>query len=417
MRVSLVSHTYVAAANRKKLAALGMLPQLQLQVIVPDRWPRQDFGTCLQARDECDQAYQLSAVRPLWMRHPGYVFTPSMLWRQLRQFHPDTLHLEEEPWSPIALQLAMLKGIAYKRLVLFTWENLKRRYPPPCNVIRRLVLRRADHIVVGNREAADLLQRQNVRAPMIVIPQIGVDTPSQMSSEASAGQSELVVGYVGRIVEAKGIKTLIEAVAKLRKGWRVCLVGDGALVPTLQQQAQTCGVSLEITGAVAHEVVSDYMRRLDVLVLPSQTPPRWKEQFGHVLIEAMGAGLPVVGSTSGAIPEVIGEAGLVFPEGDATALAQQLDALRCPRRRQELGQQGIARVQDCFTHDRIASQVYDVYQSVHTNGERSCQNLTRSIIRSPSLSGYIRILLDEVPQSCGSIGKRYGITSIARCIP
>ena len=51
-------------------------------------------------------------------------------------------------------------------------------------------------------------------------------------------------------------------------------------------------------------------------MLPSLTRPNWKEQFGRVLIEAMASGVPVIGSDSGAIPDVIGQAGLIFPEGD-----------------------------------------------------------------------------------------------------
>ena len=61
--------------------------------------------------------------------------------------------------------------------------------------------------------------------------------------------------------------------------------------------------------------VPRHLRALDALVLPSESTPLWKEQFGHVLIEAMACGVPVVGSDSGAIPEVIGEAGLLFPGG------------------------------------------------------------------------------------------------------
>ena len=65
------------------------------------------------------------------------------------------------------------------------------------------------------------------------------------------------------------------------------------------------------------------LRALDVLVLPSLTTPSWKEQFGRVLQEAMACAIPVVGSDSGEIPHVIGDAGLVTPEGDAAALRRR----------------------------------------------------------------------------------------------
>jgi glycosyltransferase involved in cell wall biosynthesis len=77
---------------------------------------------------------------------------------------------------------------------------------------------------------------------------------------------------------------------------------------------------------VSYEQMPGLLKSFDVLVLPSVTiVPLHREQFGRVLIEAMAAGVPVVGSSSGAIPEVIGDAGLVVPERDATALAQAID--------------------------------------------------------------------------------------------
>src|SRR5260221_14335510 len=84
--------------------------------------------------------------------------------------------------------------------------------------------------------------------------------------------------------------------------------------------------------------------QIDALVLRSLTTPVWKEQFGRVLTEAMACGVPVVGSSSGAIPEVIGEAGLIFPEGDAAALAGCLAKLQQPPAlRLALAQRGLAR--------------------------------------------------------------------------
>ena len=70
-----------------------------------------------------------------------------------------------------------------------------------------------------------------------------------------------------------------------------------------------------------------FFREIDVFVLPSISRPNWTEQFGRVLIEAMASEVVVVGSDSGEIPHVIGEAGLVFPEGDAPALCARLEEL------------------------------------------------------------------------------------------
>jgi glycosyltransferase involved in cell wall biosynthesis len=114
--------------------------------------------------------------------------------------------------------------------------------------------------------------------------------------------------------------------------------------------------------------IVDYYRSLDVLVLPSRSRSNWKEQFGRVLVDAMACGVPVIGSTCGEIPNVIGDAGLIFPEGDAAALRDHLRALRNDSSlRRDLAQRGRQRVLDRFTQEQIARRTYAVYCSLMRN--------------------------------------------------
>jgi glycosyltransferase involved in cell wall biosynthesis len=107
------------------------------------------------------------------------------------------------------------------------------------------------------------------------------------------------------------------------------------------------------------------MRQFDVLVGPSVTTPRWKEQFGRMLVEAMACGVPVIGSTSGEIPNVIGDAGLVVPEGDSVALRAAIARLRDdPAEGHDLGEHGRARVLALFTQEAVARRTYTVYQEM-----------------------------------------------------
>ena len=81
---------------------------------------------------------------------------------------------------------------------------------------------------------------------------------------------------------------------------------------------------------------------MDVSVLPSLTRPNWKEQFGRTLAEAMSCETPVIGSDSGEIPHVIGDAGLIFKEGDAQALAGAYSACSTTRRSTPTWREGAA---------------------------------------------------------------------------
>jgi glycosyltransferase involved in cell wall biosynthesis len=98
---------------------------------------------------------------------------------------------------------------------------------------------------------------------------------------------------------------------------------------------------------------------------PSLTTPRWKEQFGRMLVEAMACGVPVIGSDSGEIPNVIGDAGLVVPEGDSVALRTAIARLRDDAtERQRLAERGRARVLVLFTQEAVARRTHAVYQEM-----------------------------------------------------
>ena len=116
---------------------------------------------------------------------------------------------------------------------------------------------------------------------------------------------------------------------------------------------------------VPHADVVRYINAMDVLVLPSLTTQPWKEQFGRVLIQAMSCQVPVIGSNSGAIPEVIGDAGIVVPEGDPSALARAIERLyRSEEERMALGKKGRERVLQHFTNEQIAQRTWLFWQEI-----------------------------------------------------
>jgi glycosyltransferase involved in cell wall biosynthesis len=130
------------------------------------------------------------------------------------------------------------------------------------------------------------------------------------------------VVFVGRLVPEKGARDLIAALADWPADVRLRIVGDGTQRSELEHLAVALGVRgrVDFQPAVSSTRIVEEYRQMDVLVLPSHTTRNWKEQFGRVMIEAMACDVPVVGSSSGEIPHVIGDAGLVYPEGDVAAL-------------------------------------------------------------------------------------------------
>jgi glycosyltransferase involved in cell wall biosynthesis len=199
-----------------------------------------------------------------------------------------------------------------------------------------------------------------------VIPQFGVDPSLYRIAEAPRGKT-FVIGYVGRLVPEKGVADLLQAAAALNGKWCLRLLGNGPERERLLALSDSLGVSERVTFDpwLPSAEVPAYLSQLHALVLPSRTRPNWREQFGRVLIEAMVSGVPVIGSDSGEIPNVIGKAGLTFPEGDTNALRQRIQGLMDePPLWAGLAKKGRERALDRFTQSRVAAETVAVYQEM-----------------------------------------------------
>ena len=143
----------------------------------------------------------------------------------------------------------------------------------------------------------------------------------------------LTLGYVGRIVREKGLHDVLDAMAIARSPAVLHVMGDGPDAAALKEKAGALGLAdrLLVLPPQPSADVARFMRSLDVLMLMSRTTPTWKEQFGRVIMEAQGCGTPVIGSSSGSIPAVVGPGGWIIGEGDAAALGSLLDRLAADR--------------------------------------------------------------------------------------
>jgi glycosyltransferase involved in cell wall biosynthesis len=262
--------------------------------------------------------------------------------------------------------------------LFFTWQNLLRRYPPPFAQLERYVLRRSAHAIAGTASAVRVLRGKGYGGPSAVIPQFGVD-PELFAPPAAPPDGVPVIGFVARLVEEKGVWVLLDALAGLPGEWRLHVIGSGPLGRPARRRAQQLGIADRITWepSVPSLEVAQRLRTFAVLVQPSLTRRHWKEQFGRALVEAMACGVAVVGSTSGEIGDVIGDAGLLTPEGDVVCLRDALARLLGdPSLRRDLGQRGRERVVGLYTHERIAEQTVAVYRAaVVPNGIRSAMSL------------------------------------------
>jgi glycosyltransferase involved in cell wall biosynthesis len=363
----MISKACVSGVYQTKLEALARLPDVELTVAVPPSW-RDERGK-LDLERVHTAGYDLLATPIALNGHFHLHFYPR-LGELIRRFRPQIVHIDEEPYNLATFQAMRLARRAGARTLFFTWQNLVRRYPPPFRWIESYNLRHADYALAGNREAETVLQAKGYAGPVAVVPQFGVDPAVFAPADESRrdGQASLlIIGYAGRLVEEKGVETLLRAAAGLgvEGNWQLHLIGSGPLEKRLRRLAGELGIAdrVRFAGQVASVEMPARLRALDALVLPSLTRPNWKEQFGRVLVEAMACGVPVVGSDSGEIPHVVGEAGLIFPEGDVEALRDRLARLAADARfRADLAARGRARVLAHYTQARIAEATCAVYQ-------------------------------------------------------
>jgi len=370
MRVLMLSKACVVGAYQKKLEELARFSDVELTAIVPPYWREGKRRRWLERAHL--RGYELIVEHMALNGHFHLHFYPHLR-SHIRRLKPHIVHIDEEPYNLATFQALLLAKRSGAKALIFSWQNILRRYPPPFSLMERYNLTHADYILAGSGEAMQVLRAKGYSGPLEVIPQFGVDPELFRPFPGRPEREAFTIGYVGRLVEEKGVEVLLEAVSGLEGRWCLRILGDGPLRPKLE----ATGERLELTERVAFESripsqeMPSYLNQLDVLVLPSLTRPHWKEQFGRVLVEAMACGVPVIGSASGEIPQVIGEAGLVFREGDALELRMKLGRLmEDAGLREGLSLAGRARVLACYTQAGIARDTYGVYRRML--GGRMC---------------------------------------------
>jgi glycosyltransferase involved in cell wall biosynthesis len=374
LRVLFISHAYVVGVNQGKLDAISQVANVTVGLLAPSNWKALEWGRLLPLESPYPKLQLYSAPVTFSGRVGAYFYAPWVLWQVVRDFKPDLIQVETEVFSLCAFEAAILARTTGIPMTIFGWENQLRQLSAARWQICQFVLGTARAIIAGNQDGAKVMQEWDYRGLLEVMPQMGVDP--QFFAPAPTKSAIFRIGFLGRLAHSKGIDLIFTAVAKLRDrgiSSQIILCGSGPEETALKQLAAELQIAALVTwrGAVPHNQAPTELSQFDVLVLPSRSTASWKEQFGHVLIEAMSMGIPVIGSDSGEIPHVIGREDLVFPEEDANLLSEILARLiEDVHWRQEAGSYGSNRVQQLYTHEQIACRLINLWQSVLHKGDR-----------------------------------------------
>ena len=423
LRVLIVSHTYIAPINRIKWVVLANKYQdAELKVVIPKYWSASFFN--INSGDLSEFNIKNCEFISLETRKAGnevlYSYKFFDLIKILKKFKPDIVHVEQGDNAFCYFQLILLSKILRlkTKFVFFTWVNWQHKwslkYRFIWSFIEKFNLKNSCGAIVGNCEAEKVLRNKNFLKPVEILPQLGVNekyfkpvclaehksdgfdfvrsshkatmdyahhersprsvhpaVPDGVLCEVwDPGSNKFKIGFIGRIVKEKGVFDLVKAFSLIDQKdnkWQLVFVGDGKEKENLIKFVKINNLqnSIEFLPAVSHENIGKILNQFDIFVLPSYDIPEWKEQFGHVLIEAMACKIPVIGSTGGNIPNVINDAGLIFKQGDINDLATKLKNLMFDvKLRNYFADKGYERYKNNFSYEFITDKTYFFWKKI-----------------------------------------------------
>lgn len=198
------------------------------------------------------------------------------------------------------------------------------------------LFRRANHVQAISTFLAAWAQRMGAMSPVTIVPN-GVSTQrfaqslsaqerAQIREKCGVAVSAPMIITVSRLVEKNGVQELLEAVGFLPETYQVVFVGDGELAPALRDRAREKGWQdrVHFLGTISHEIIPSYLAAADVFCRPSRS-----EGLGNVFLEAMAAGVPVVATSVGGIPDIVTDrvTGLFCEKENPCDIAQKIKML------------------------------------------------------------------------------------------
>ena len=381
MHLLVVSHPCTTPINQQIYAELEQQTGWKISLIIPDQW-KDEFGNVLEGGVWPGLQATIEKV-PVWKNGHIVLHVYKRDWAKFFRKHRfDAIYVHNEPYAMATVQICWANARTLRvPFGFYSAQNILKQYPPPFRWFESMVYGKSAFAFPITQAVDEVLRAKNFHGrsevcalpldPKIYRPR-GLDEDRQLIPRA---EDEVVIGYVGRIVEPKGLRTLAAALPSLRDlRWKLVVIGKGDFEETFRQLLKDGGVldRVEFLGFVPHVETPRYLSAFDLLVVPSETQPNWKEQFGRVITEAMASGTPVIGSDSGEIPNLIraGDGGLIFPERNPTEFARSLRTLMTQKElREKYAENGRKWVEREISLAAVAKKMTSTLESV--SGSRS----------------------------------------------
>ena len=379
MKVLVVYHAGAASNARCIFHELSRSAGLKLIVAVPEKLQVDRVYSpsgWLVAEDESANGYR---VKPLPLRDPSQYhlgFERSRLRELLHSATPDVIHVLDEATSGYLFQTVWerLTICRSAKVLFYGFDNLPLHLKTHSRIKWHSTWRQLAGGAGASTEAIERVRKAGFPADRPLQRVFwGIDAATFRPMNPAAVKRNLgldyrhVIGFVGRLLPEKGLDVLFEAVRALDPSVHAVIIGSGPMRPSLEAAASEPPLAgrIHFFDVMPPDKLVEYVNCMDVLTIPSLTTPAWKEQYGRVIAEAFACGIPVVGSDSGAIPEVVGNAGLIVPEGRSADLAQALrSVLFDDGMSSRLKTLALVRSQEELSTTAMARKLNDLYRTV-----------------------------------------------------
>jgi glycosyltransferase involved in cell wall biosynthesis len=363
VKVACISHGSIVALNRRPYDLLKTAHGIDITVIVPALWAG-DLPAPAIRFVPAEGGAKCVALNAR-MSGNGSLFMLKRLPGVLRDLQADLVLLDEEPWSLVAWQV--LRSLPRTPLLFYSKQNIAKRLPPPFAQMRSRTYARAQRGWAVGETTAEVLRSTGFTRPVDIVPhgvEISAFAPGRDEDRRrSLGINGVVIGYAGRLVEEKGIGDLLEAVRLLEGAgdFTVLIAGAGPLAPVVERAAAASNGRIRTMPAVPHAEAPGLYRLMDIMVLPSRSTPKWREQFGRALVEAAATALPIVAAGTGEIPHVmtgLGGGGRVVPDSSPKDLANALrELIADPALRARIGAANLEAARRVYSQEAIANRM------------------------------------------------------------